>query len=62
MVESIRELKDKHCMFAKLNPAGRCVAFCYYNIQQNYNADCIGKRGGTNAIQHEARLKGRRIE
>ena len=58
----ILKLKDKHCIFAEPNSAGRCVAYCYYNIQQNYEADCIGKRGGHNPEGNEVRLKGHRHE
>ncbi len=58
----ILELKKEHCVFAELNSAGRCVAFCYYNERQNYMADCTGKGGEHTPQFNEIRLKGRRHE
>lgn len=36
-------IRQKHCGLAILNSFGRCIANCYWNIQNLYNRDCTGK-------------------
>ena len=38
--------REEHCAFARLNPAGRCIAYCHYN-QGPVDEDCIGNKGKT---------------
>ena len=38
--------RDEHCAFARLNPAGRCIACCYHNVGP-VDEDCIGNKGKT---------------
>ena len=55
--------RTDHCGFADLNFAGRCIAFCAYNIARKHVSDYIGRSGGTDyEAGREVQLKGRRIE
>jgi len=38
--------RDNHCMFAKLNTNGKCVAPCHHNNTDD-DMDCIGRAGKT---------------
>ena len=38
--------REEHCAFARLNPAGRCIAHCHYNTGP-VDEDCIGNKGKT---------------
>ena len=59
----ILKREKNHCMFAELNSAGRCVAYCSYNIQQDYKADCTGKTGTHHSeVGREVTIPGRRVE
>jgi hypothetical protein len=47
----------EHCAFARLNPAGRCIAYCQHN-RGPVDEDCIGNKGktidpDTNDSQHQ---------
>ena len=55
--------RNKHCAFAVLNSAGRCVADCIYNHKnRKLKLDCTGKKGEHHdTTGHEVQLKGRRI-
>ncbi|NIT58630.1 MAG: hypothetical protein GWN00_21105 [Aliifodinibius sp.] len=35
-------MREKHCVFAVLNHFGRCIAYCYHNLEERYERDCIG--------------------
>lgn len=44
--------RTKHCAFARLNRAGRCIAPCHYTSDANSNCDCTGNEGAT--LRHES--------
>ncbi len=35
------DCRAEHCFFKILNVAGRCIAYCHWNI--DYEHDCIGR-------------------
>lgn len=35
-------MREKHCALAVLNAFGRCIAYCRFNIKEQYRRDCIG--------------------
>lgn len=35
-------MREKHCGLAVLNYFGRCIAYCRFNILEQYERDCIG--------------------
>jgi hypothetical protein len=39
--------RDNHCMFARLNTNGKCVAPCHHNADPDVEHDCIGRAGKT---------------
>jgi len=48
--------KKKHCPFAKLNTAGKCIAVCHINSENSHTVDCMGVDGKTEQQFHEAKL------
>jgi len=39
--------RDNHCMFARLNTNGKCIATCHHNDDAESDTDCIGRAGKT---------------
>ena len=35
-------MREKHCAFAVLNHFGRCIAYCYHNMEAGIGRDCTG--------------------
>ena len=55
------ETRKRHCSFAHLNRAGRCIADCWMNREREFCSDCTGKNAQAfptldSKGAHEARI------
>lgn len=52
MNSATRRQRTEHCIFARLNANGKCIAHCFHNFIRDHEdgtivQDCTGKTGRT---------------